>query len=245
MIGHELEVDEARIRRRCLDTIEEELHDREARGRLQVERAIHELEAAGAAGVQRGHLCKKTFEREGDRRLVQGGKTELALERAAARGLDIEKALGDVLRREVTIRQHEVCEVGLLAGDDAHDRLRAVQDRPHQAREADVARTLDDIVGQPADLLSIRLVADFRPTDDDRQLRRKRLQAPNQLGRLDDVPDVDAEADDLRFIRQQPLRHLFRRPAGHQLHQPDAVLQVAGVGEQIAQPERGMRDSGR
>ena len=52
---------------------------------------------------------------------------------------------------------------------------------------------------------ALGLVADFRPAQDDRDVRPQAFEGRDDFSRRRDVPDVDAEPDDLRVPRQQRL----------------------------------------
>ena len=55
-----------------------------------------------------------------------------------------------------------------------------------------------------------------------------------------DVPDVNAEADDFGVPRQEDFRNVERTLVDVEFRKARARLQVAEVGQQIAQAERGV-----
>jgi hypothetical protein len=77
-----------------------------------------------------------------------------------------------------------------------------VEDLPAHVRKRQIGLAGDDVVGQPDDLLLVAFVADFRSADDDDQLRPQPFQIRDQLQRLGYVPDVHADADDLRLMAE-------------------------------------------
>ncbi len=55
-----------------------------------------------------------------------------------------------------------------------------------------------------------------------------------------DVPNINAQAEDFWLARQQGLRDVERALVDVELRQGRARLQLAEIGEEIAQPERGV-----
>ena len=77
--------------------VEEELEDGFGGIQIQIEGAVHELEAIEAAVEELLHLSKERIERnvaDGD---IERGETEFTFERAAARGLDVDDAMGEIV----------------------------------------------------------------------------------------------------------------------------------------------------
>ena len=79
-----------------------------------------------------------------------------------------------------------------------------------QLRERQICFAGDHIVCHPADFLMIRLVAHLRSAEDDSDVRPHALQFADQLQRSDRVPDVDANADDPGFLREDAFQHVDR-----------------------------------
>src|SRR5471030_3156571 len=97
MIRHQFEVSEHRIVRIGSQLVEEKLQYLQAGLDVQVESAVDEFEQPRTARVQRFHLCQEVVERERPRGLVQRRQTEFTFERTAARGLYVQRAMGDVV----------------------------------------------------------------------------------------------------------------------------------------------------
>ena len=116
------------------------------------------------------------------------------------------------------------------------------QQSPAHLGKFQIRLTGDDVVSQFHDLLSLGLVADLRAAEDDFDLRPDAPDGGDDLGGLRDVPDVDAEAEDARFARKQRLGDVERTQVDVELRDGGARLQFAEIGEQIAQPERGMTE---
>ena len=115
--------------------------------------------------------------------------------------------------------------------------------------EAEVAPAGNQVVGEADDFLILPFVADFRAAEDDFQCRTGRLELADNFGRLPDIPDVDAEADDLRGaarlaqFSQQRRDDFLNRPLDGEFAQHADGAQVltamAGqVGKQVAQAKR-------
>ena len=69
---------------------------------------------------------------------------------------------------------------------------------------------------------------------------RTRLMAAMIFGGWLDVPDVNAEADDFGISRQQHFRDVERTLVDVELDEARARLQVAKIGQQVAQAECGV-----
>ena len=113
-VGHHLEMEEVAGPM----AFEEELQDRPAGVDVEIERAVHELELPHAAVEQPLQFA----EQRGQRRLPHGDverrQAELAGERAAARGLDIDDAVRDVVVVVEIVGQRQLGELGQLGGND-------------------------------------------------------------------------------------------------------------------------------
>ena len=115
-------------------------------------------------------LGEEGVERERPRGLVQRRQAELALERAAARGFDVEGAVGDVVVGDTASRACLISAIGgctpawtFISG------FGPLQDLAAQLGEGDVAPAGDQVVGQLHDLLFGGLVRHFRPAEHDRR----------------------------------------------------------------------------
>ena len=91
VIRNQFEVQERGVVGTRRDQPEEELEDAHRGRRLEVERAVDELEVTRAALVQVRQFGQQRLERKGPGGPVQGGQAELALERTAARCLDVDR----------------------------------------------------------------------------------------------------------------------------------------------------------
>ena len=83
-------------------------------------------------------------------------------------------------------------------------------------------------------------VTDFRAAEDDFDVGSDALDGGDDFGGWLDVPDVDAEADDFGVARQQGFRDVERALVDVELGKAGARLELAQIGQQIAQTERGM-----
>ena len=114
MIGNQLEVDEQIIRQ----SFQEKFKYRQAGGDFQIESTVDKTEMPRAAVVQHLEFAEKTLNFEGPRGFIQRRQAELAFERAAARGFDINEAPRDVFVAVFAIGQRDVSERRLFAGVD-------------------------------------------------------------------------------------------------------------------------------
>ena len=166
MVGHRFEMHE-QAGTGCAvagggQPVKEELQDAHGNIDLEVERSVHELEIARPALVKAIHFPEKTFEVKCPGRLVQGAQTKLALERAPARRLDVHDAIHQVSIGIFRIGQHDLIKIGLLAGDDLHQRTRTLQHGSAELGEAQIPPAANDVISQPSDLLFVGLMADLR-----------------------------------------------------------------------------------
>ncbi len=171
---------------------------------------------------------------------VQGREAELARERAAARGLDVDDAVRDVLVVVEIVRQRQVGEFGQRGGNDLRGGAFAGEQLTAEAGEGQVRLAGDDVVGQLRDGLGLGFVADLRPAEDDREVRAEAFEGGDKLGCGRDVPDVNAEADDLRVPRQERFGDVDGSLVDIEFDNGGGVAQRAEVGEQVAQPEGGV-----
>ena len=244
MVGHQLEVREHRVVGRRLDPFQEKAQDRRAGVRLQVEGAVDESEVPGAPRVQGVERLQHPGQRERPGGLVERRQAELAFERTAARGFQVEMAFAQVAIAVLVIGQGDCVEVRAVAGDHLHQRSRSVEQLAGQSGESLLGCAGDDVIGQRADRLRPGLVAHLGPAQHDRHLGRDPAQHLDQPGGLLDVPDVDPEADHPRRLREQFLDHVLGPRADHEFHDRRAFAQPAQVRAQAAQPQRGMGMTG-
>ena len=105
-----------------VQSLQKEIENPRADFGVEIEGAIHEFEVAHAPLVEPLHLGQKRLQRKRPSGLVQRRQTEFALERAAARGFDVDQPVGDVLVGIKPIRQRELIQRGSRGGDDLFGR---------------------------------------------------------------------------------------------------------------------------
>ena len=207
---------------------------------LQIEGAIHKLEVARAALVQRLQLDQKRIQIKGPGGFVQRAQAKLALERATTRGFDVQQAVRQIVIRVLAVRKLDVIQRRLFACDDFHQRLRAVQERAAQLGKAHITPAGDDVICKLHDGLLIHLMADLGAAQNDPDIGPRDSEQPHHLAGLRHVPDVHAETDDARRQRQQRVHDVLRLARNREFTQGRLRLQVAHVRQQVAQAERGM-----
>ena len=88
------------------------------------------------------------------------------------------------------------------------------------------------------DALFGRLMTDFRPADDDADLRGDHFQHGDELGRLLDVPDVDTQPDHLWIQRKQRLEQRLGATADDEFDDAGIGAQIViEIGVEITQPQ--------
>ena len=127
---------------------EQELQDRPAGFQVEIEGPIHELELPHAPVEQALEVIEQRRQRRLPHRDVQRGQAELAGERAAARGLDVDDAVRHVLVIIEIVGQRQLGELGQLRGNDLGRRAFAGEQLPADSGECQIRFASDDVVGQ-------------------------------------------------------------------------------------------------
>ncbi len=183
-----------------LAAFEEELQDRAADAKIQIERPVDELELARPSIQQPLHRREKLIEVGLPDGNVERRQTEFTGIRASARSFDVDHAVRDVLVGVKIVRKLQSIQLRQCGFNDSCVRRSAVQNRFAQRRERHIGFAADHKIGQSRNRLRISFVTDFRPADDDRDIRPHTFQIGDQPSHWLDIPDVDAQANDLRFV---------------------------------------------
>ena len=184
VIRDQLEVQEQRIVRRALSRCRKKSRMATEVSSLQVEGAVDELETTRTALPQLVEFLPGSgLARKRPRGPVERREAELALERAAARGLHVDMPMPQILGRVLGVGQREVRErrpvrprCTFASGRGPTSSWRA------QPREGRIAPAGDDVVRQPADRLGVDLVADLRPTQHHDDVAARRPSAARRRG---------------------------------------------------------------
>ena len=116
------------------------------------------------------------------------------------------------------------------------------QEHSTHFRKFQIRFARDDMIRQLHNLLTLGFIADLGPAKNDDDVRSHPFDGGDDLGRFRDVPDVDAEPNDFGFAREQDFRDVERALVDVELRDHRARLQFAQIGEEIAQPERGVNE---
>lgn len=223
----------------------EEAEDGAADGQVQVEGAIDELELAGAAVEQALETGEEGFERELAHRDVERREAELAGERATSGGLDIEHAVGEVVVVVVGVRELEPGQVGDGGVEDARRRWGGgLEQGPAEVGEREVGFAGDGVIREGDDFLALGFVADLGAAEDDAEFGSEAFEQGDDLEGWADVPDVDAESEDTGLLGEQGFDDFERGLFDLEFGDGGARLEIAEVGEQVAQAERGVDEFG-
>ena len=107
-----------------------------------------------------------------------------------------------------------------------------------QLPKRDIPFPRNYVIREANDLLLLRLVAHLRPAKYDDHVRPHALQVRHHCQRLRRVPDVDADADDLRLRIENALDDIHRPLRNIKLQHPRAIAQLRRqVRHKVAQPE--------
>ena len=96
------------------------------------------------------------------------------------------------------------------------------------------------MVGKLDDFLSFSFIADLRAAENDFNVRPDAFDGCNNFGGWLDVPDIDAETDDFGIVCEKRFRDVERTLIDIELDEACARLQVAKIGQQVAQAKRGV-----
>jgi hypothetical protein len=66
------------------------------------------------------------------------------------------------------------------------------------------------------------------------------LDGSDDFGRLFNIPDVNAKADDFGMLRKEDFRYVERTLVDVEFGEAGARFQIAEIGQQIAEAERGV-----
>ena len=220
---------------------EEKIEERFAREKIQVERAVNELKLFQAAIQKFLHRREKFIQRHLPHGNVQRRQAELAGERTAARRFDVNDAMREVRFRVKIVGQGEARKFRQLGQDDFRRHF-AIQKLPAYLGKFQIRLAGDDVVGQFDYFLTFGFVADFGAAENDFYFRPDFFYRGDDFGRLLDVPNINAEAENFWFAREQGFRDVERTQIDVEFGDDGTRLQLAKIGEEIAQPKRGVAE---
>jgi hypothetical protein len=113
-----------------------------------------------------------------------------------------------------------------------------------QAGKGEVGFAGNDVVGKAADGLLVGFVADFGAADDDDQVGTEAFEEGDEVSGWGGVPDIDAEADDFGLLGEDGFGDVEEALVDVEFKETGARLEVAEVGEQVAQAESAVRVPG-
>ena len=194
MVWNKLEVQEQILRQ----TLQKELQDSDRGVYFQIESPVDKLEVARAALVQDLHRCQEFLQIKGPGGLVERTQTKLALERAAARCLYVKQSVRQIGVAVLSVGQRNLVQGRLLTLDHFQPRLGFIQQGAAEFWKAHITPASDDMIRQTHDVLVVKLMADLGTSQHNFDCRACCLKQAYQFGALRHVPDVHAQADDLR-----------------------------------------------
>ncbi len=104
----------------------------------------------------------------------------------------------------------------------------------------EVGFALDDIVGDLADGLLFRFVADLGAAEDDCDIGPELFEEADDLETFPYVPDIDAESDNFRGLLEDGFDRFEGALLEVEFEDGCPGLEVAEVGEEVSQAERGV-----
>ena len=235
-VRNHLEVEEQAV----VMAIQKKLQDGFARRDVQVEGAVNKFELAHAAVEEFLQFGQEGGQRELPHRHVEGGEAKFAGERTAAGRFDINDAVGDILLVVQFVRQREVGRVGQWRRDDFFGGGRTGQDLPAERGKFQVGFAGDDVIGQARDLLPVRFETDLGAAQDNNNIGADTLERRDDLGGLAGVPDINTQADDAGLPGQDRFHHIERALLDVKFDEARFLAQLAQIGQQITQAERGV-----
>ena len=227
-----------------LHASEEKLEDGAADVRIQIKSAIDEFELPHAAIQELIERLQEEFERCVADWHIKRGQAELAGEWTAARRLDIDHAMGDIVRIVKIVRQLQIGERWRLRVDQLHQRPFAAQQAATEIGEFEIRFPCYREVRLLNDCLLFAFVADFGTTQNNNHPRGGPLEDADEFGHRGDVPDVNTQPENSWLPRENRLGHVDRALGDIELGDLGSRSQFAEVRVQIAQPERGVGVTG-
>jgi len=192
--------------------------------------ALKELAGGGEEGVEReladGH--------------VERGEAEFAGERAAARGFEVDDAMGEVVVVVKIVRELELGEVGDLGGDNFGGRFLTTEEGAAEIGEFEIGFARNDVIGQADDFLCFGFVTNFGSAEDDGETGADAFEGGDDFGSGCDVPNVDADADDLRVLGEDGFDDFEWALLEIEFEDGGQGAEWTEVGEQIAQAKGGV-----
>ena len=138
------------------------------------------------------------------------------------------------------IGQNELAELRQRGRNNFRGWLLPAQQLIAEFAEFEVRFSRDNIIHQLYDLLLFGLITDFWPAQNDLDLRSDPLQNGNNFSRLGDIPNINAEPNDLRRHRQERFGDFDGSLVDVEFAKRGAGTQRAHVGQQIPQAKGGM-----
>ena len=96
------------------------------------------------------------------------------------------------------------------------------------------------MVGKSNDFLFFRFKAHLGTAKNDDQFRPDALERGHHLCGFRNVPDVHAQTDDARILRQHDLGDIERALVNVEFEQDGPIPQLTKIGKQIAQSQGGV-----
>ena len=104
-------------------------------------------------------------------------------------------------------------------------------------RKREVALSRNYVVSQLDDSFSVGLVTDFRTAEHNLDVGSQPFEIGDEFCRRFDIPDVNAEADDLRILSKNLRQDVGRVFAHPEFEHRRLRAKVAHIRQQVTQPE--------
>ena len=146
----------------------------------------------------------------------------------------------DVLIGVEIVGKRELAELRHGRGHDFGRGLFAGEKLAADFSKLQVRLTRDHVIRQCDDGLLLGLVADLGSAENDREVRAHALDGSDDFGGFGDVPDVNAEPQNLRLPREQCLGDVEWTLVDVELRDGRARFQLAEIGHEVAQAKGGV-----
>ena len=219
---------------------EAEFEDGFAGVEIEIEGAVDKFEMFDAALHETIERGEEFFEVERAHGNFERRETEFAGEGAAARGFDIDDAVGDVSVIVEVVRKREVFENGEFGWNDFAFRRSAIEESAADFGKFEIGFAGDDVVGGLADGLKFGFEADFGSAEDDGDVGSDAFEDVDDFGGELGVPDVNAEADDFWVSGEKDFGDVVGALVQVEFDNAGAVLQFSEIRQEVAQAERGV-----
>jgi len=145
-----------------------------------------------------------------------------------------------IVRFVKRVGELQLCGIGQFGGNDFLRRQLPCKQAVAYLGEFQVGLAEDHHVGKRADFLFLRLVADLRAAEHNRNRGGDAFEHPHHFQGLPRIPNIHPQADNRGSLRQQLLDDVQRPLVDVELRDARPGSEATHIRRQVAQAERGV-----